>query len=240
MKSNKGNTATSGRPRNIIKVLWIGNAVFVAICVVLWLLIYNGIIGYMPPVKDLRNPNDKYATRLFTADGLEMGRYFQSKNNRIYADYDEISQYVIDALIATEDVRFEEHSGIDLRALGRAAFKTVLLGQKNSGGGSTITQQLAKQLYSPESSGVMQRAMQKPIEWMIAIKLERYYSKEEIIKMYLNQFDFLYNAVGIKSAAQVYFGKDAKDLNIQEAAMLVGMVKNPGVYNPRRKPERAL
>ncbi len=112
----------------------------------------------------------------------------------------------MDALIATEDSRFEDHSGIDMRALARVAFKTVLLGNRNSGGGSTITQQLAKQLYSPESTGFASRVMQKPIEWMIAVKLERFYSKDEILKMYLNQFDFLYNAVGIKSAAYVYFG----------------------------------
>ena len=117
--------------------------------------------------------------------------------------------------------------------------KTVILRQKNAGGGSTITQQLAKQLYTPPSSGFLARAVQKPIEWMIAIKLERFYSKEEILKMYLNQFDFLYNAVGIKSAAKVYFNKDAKDLNTLEAATLVGMVKNPSYFNPVRKPERA-
>ena len=122
---------------------------------------------------------------------------------------------MIDALVATEDSRFEEHSGIDVKALGRVAVKTLLMNQKNAGGGSTLTQQLAKQLYSPTSHGLMQRALQKPIEWMIAIKLERYYSKEEIIKMYLNQFDFLYNAVGIKSAAHVYFGKEPKDLTIE-------------------------
>ena len=126
----------------------------------------------------------------------------------------------------------------DSRALMRVGFKTLLMGRKNAGGGSTITQQLAKQLYSPESSNLVSRAMKKPIEWMIAVKLERFYSKEEILKMYLNQFDFLYNAVGIKSAAQVYFGKEPKDLDIDEAAMLAGMVKNPSIYNPIRHPER--
>ena len=144
----------------------------------------------------------------------------------------------MDALIATEDSRFEDHSGIDMRALARVAFKTVLLGNRNSGGGSTITQQLAKQLYSPESTGFASRVMQKPIEWMIAVKLERFYSKDEILKMYLNQFDFLYNAVGIKSAAYVYFGKQSEELSIEEAATLVGMVKNPSYYNPVRQPER--
>ena len=224
--------------RNIIVLLWCGFATFMALVVLFFILVYNGVIGYMPPVEELKNPRDRYASILYSADGKEIGRYFRNTGNRIYAEYDEISNHVVDALIATEDVRFEEHSGIDFRALMRVVFKTMLLHQKNAGGGSTITQQLAKQLYSPESSGIMTRAMQKPIEWMIAVKLERFYSKDEIIKMYLNQFDFLYNAVGIKSAAYVYFGKEPRDLNLQEAAMLVGMVKNPSIYNPIRHPER--
>ncbi|MCM1520931.1 MAG: penicillin-binding protein [Lachnoclostridium sp.] len=201
-------------------------------------LVYNGVIGYMPPVEELQNPRDRFASVLYSADGQEIGRYFKGTGNRVYADYDEISPNVVDALIATEDKRFLEHSGIDMQGLGRVLFKTILMGNKNAGGGSTLTQQLAKQLYSPSSSGLLSRAMQKPIEWMIAVKLERYYSKDEIIKMYLNQFDFLYNAVGIKSAAYVYFGKDAKDLNVEEAATLVGMVKNPAYYNPVRQNER--
>ncbi len=192
----------------------------------------------MPAIEELKNPKDRFASVVYSSDGEELGRYFSGTGNRVYADYDDISQHVIDALIATEDSRFEEHSGIDAKALGRVAVKTLLMGQKNAGGGSTITQQLAKQLYSPSSSGLMQRALQKPIEWMIAVKLERFYSKDEIIKMYLNQFDFLYNAVGIKSAAYVYFGKDPKDLAVEEAATLVGMVKNPSYFNPVRKPER--
>lgn len=199
---------------------------------------FNGFFGHMPPIEDLKNPKDKYASVIYAADGPELGRYFRNTGNRVYVDLDDVSQHVIDALIATEDVRFHEHSGIDLRAMFRVIVKTLLLQQKNAGGGSTITQQLAKQLYSPPSNGLFDRAMQKPIEWMIAIKLEKYYSKEEIIRMYLNQFDFLYNAVGIKSAAHVYFGKEPKDLTIEEAAMLVGMVKNPSYYNPVRRSER--
>ncbi|MCM1029349.1 MAG: transglycosylase domain-containing protein [Alloprevotella sp.] len=192
----------------------------------------------MPAVEDLKNPTDRFASIVYTSDGKELGRYFRNTGNRVYADMDEISGHVVDALIATEDSRFRDHSGIDGRALSRVIFKTLLLRQKNAGGGSTITQQLAKQLYSPESSGLIERALQKPIEWMIAVKLERFYSKDEIIKMYLNQFDFLYNAVGIKSAAWVYFGKRPSDLTIEEAATLVGMVKNPAYYNPVRQPER--
>ncbi|MBS7351643.1 MAG: transglycosylase domain-containing protein [Muribaculaceae bacterium] len=224
----------------MVTALWIINTLGIIVVMLLGWLIYKAYIGYMPPVEDLMNPVDRYATRIFSADGEEMGRYYQNKNNRVYADYDEISPNVINALIATEDERFLEHSGIDLQALSRVLVKTMLLRQKNAGGGSTITQQLAKQLYSPESNGLFDRAMKKPVEWAIAVKLERYYTKEEIIKMYLNQFDFLNNAVGIKTAAYVYFGATPDSLKIEQAAMLVGMVKNPSLYNPIRHPDRTL
>jgi len=226
------------RTRRIIVALWVFFAIAVAGIAIFFTLVYNGAVGYMPDIESLKNPTDKYASVIYSADGEELGRYFRPTGNRVYADYSDISQNVIDALIATEDARFMEHSGIDLKAIFRAVTKTIILRQKNAGGGSTITQQLAKQLYSPRSSGLMERAMQKPIEWMIAVKLERFYSKEEIIKMYLNQFDFLYNAVGIRSAAWVYFGKDASDLSVNEAATLIGMVKNPSYFNPVRKNER--
>ncbi len=239
MEQKKDDKKTSKRThRGLIATMWLVFTLCVAGVVVFLFLIYNGIIGYMPPVEELKNPTDRFASVLYSADGKEIGRYFSGTGNRVYADFDEVSPHVIDALISTEDVRFEEHSGIDMRGLGRVLFKTILMGNKNAGGGSTLTQQLAKQLYSPQSSNLISRAMKKPIEWMIAVKLERYYSKEEIIKMYLNQFDFLYNAVGIKSAAHVYFGKEPKDLTIEEAATLVGMVKNPSFYNPVRKSER--
>lgn len=228
------------RSRVVVKWLWIAFAALSIFVSLFFVLVYNGKIGYMPPIENLKNPQDKFASVIYASDGAELGRYFRNTGNRVYADFDEISPAVVDALIATEDVRFEDHSGIDVRALFRVAFKTLLMGKRNAGGGSTITQQLAKQLYTPPSDGLFDRAMQKPVEWMIAIKLERFYSKEEILKMYLNQFDFLYNAVGIKSAAKVYFNKDAADLNIPEAATLIGMVKNPSYFNPVRHPERAL
>lgn len=238
---NKVRTANKDeRNRKIVRMMWYGTAIFVGVVLLFFILVYNGIIGYMPPVEELKNPKANYASIIYSSDGAEMGRYYRNTGNRVYADYDEISSNVVDALVATEDSRFEDHSGIDFRALSRVIFKTLLLQQKNAGGGSTITQQLAKQLYSSPAEGLLARAIQKPIEWMIALKLERFYSKEEIIKMYLNQFDFLYNAVGIQSAAQVYFNKKAKDLNIQEAALLVGMVKNPSIYNPKLHPEAAL
>lgn len=192
----------------------------------------------MPPIEDLQNPKDKFASEIYSDDGKVLGRYYQSRNNRVYVEYKEISPYLIEALIATEDARFAEHCGIDFRALMRAVVKRGILMQKSAGGGSTITQQLSKLLYSPKAESVMERLMQKPQEWVIAIKLERFYTKEEIINMYLNHFDFLNNAVGIQSAAQVYFNKKAMDLKIEEAAMLVGMCKNPSYYNPRRFLER--
>ncbi len=238
--SNSDKPNKSTHTRVIIHALWWMFTIGFVALILFFVLVYNGVIGYMPPIEDLKNPNDKYASVVYTADGVEMGRYFRNTGNRVYADYDDISQNVINALIATEDSRFEDHSGIDMRALMRVLVKTIFMQNKNAGGGSTLTQQLAKQLYSPQSEGMIDRALQKPIEWMIAVKLERYYSKEEIIKMYLNQFDFLYNAVGIKSAAHVYFGKDPKDLTVTEAATLVGMVKNPSYYNPVRQPERTL
>ena len=229
---------TIKRNNRIIRALWSLFAVGFMIVVLLFILIYNGMIGYMPPIEELRNPTDKFASVIYSADGEELGRYFRNTGNRVYADFSEISPHVVDALIATEDSRFEDHSGIDMRAVMRVLFKTILMQQKNAGGGSTITQQLAKQLYSPESEGMFDRAFKKPVEWMIAVKLERNFSKDEIIKMYLNQFDFLYNAVGIKTAAHVYFGKEPEDLTVEEAATLVGMVKNPAYYNPVRQNER--
>jgi len=239
-QNTKARKATQRKPwtRSVIRWMWIAFIALTLFIGIFFILVYNGVIGYMPPIEDLKNPQDKFASVIYTSDGQEMGRYFRNTGNRVYADFDEISPAVVDALIATEDARFEDHSGIDVKAIARAVVKTVLLRQKNAGGGSTITQQLAKQLYTPPSNGILQRAMQKPIEWMIAIKLERFYSKEEILKMYLNQFDFLYNAVGIKSAAKVYFNKEAADLNTIEAATLVGMVKNPSYFNPVRHPER--
>lgn len=242
-QNNVKRTAPSRRKSSedksrIIRILWTVFGIGVMFSILMFLLIYNGIIGYMPLIEELRNPNDKYASVVYSADGQELGHFYQNKGNRVYAEFDEISQHVIDALVATEDVRFMDHSGIDARALARAIVKRGIFRQENAGGGSTITQQLAKQLYSPSSQSTFDRLLQKPIEWVIAIKLERYYTKDEIIKMYLNQFDFLNNAVGIKSAAYVYFGKEPKNLNIQEAATLVGMVKNPSYYNPVRYNER--
>lgn len=225
--------------RAIIRLLWTIFGVAILGLVLLFVLIANGVIGYMPPIEDLQNPIDKYATQLISEDGVSMGAFALKGNNRIYTSYEELSPELVEALIATEDKRFMDHSGIDLRGLFRVFFRTVILQQKSAGGGSTISQQLAKQLYSPSAKNFMERAMQKPIEWVIAVKLERYYSKEEIITLYLNKFDFLYQAVGIDSAARTYFGKLPNELTTVEAATLVGMCKNPSYYNPVRFLDRA-
>ena len=225
--------------RKVVKILWILIALISLVCVFIFFSIAKGWIGYMPPVEDLENPNYKFATEVFSEDGKVLGTYSYSKENRVFVGYNDLSPNIINALIATEDVRFAEHSGIDAYALTRAVVKRGILMQKNAGGGSTITQQLSKQLYSPSADNVMERLFQKPIEWVIAVKLERYYTKEEILTMYLNKFDFLNNAVGIKTAAFTYFGCEPKDLKIEEAATLVGMCKNPSLYNPVRYNERS-
>ena len=225
--------------RKVVKILWIFIALISLVCVFIFFSIAKGWIGYMPPVEDLENPNYKFATEVFSEDGKVLGTYSYSKENRVFVGYNDLSPNIINALIATEDVRFAEHSGIDAYALTRAVVKRGILMQKNAGGGSTITQQLSKQLYSPSADNVMGRLFQKPIEWVIAVKLERYYTKEEILTMYLNKFDFLNNAVGIKTAAFTYFGCEPKDLKIEEAATLVGMCKNPSLYNPVRYNERS-
>ena len=225
--------------RKVVKILWIFIALISLVCVFIFFSIAKGWIGYMPPVEDLENPNYKFATEVFSEDGKVLGTYSYSKENRVFVGYNDLSPNIINALIATEDVRFAEHSGIDAYALTRAVVKRGILKQKNAGGGSTITQQLSKQLYSPSADNVMERLFQKPIEWVIAVKLERYYTKEEILTMYLNKFDFLNNAVGIKTAAFTYFGCEPKDLKIEEAATLVGMCKNPSLYNPVRYNERS-
>ena len=224
--------------KGIIITCWALFFIGVAVVFFLFSSIANGSIGYMPPVEQLENPIDKYASQIISSDGKTLGSYAHSQDNRIYVNYKDLSPYLVNALIATEDVRFASHSGIDMQGLLRAVVKRGILMQKSGGGGSTITQQLAKQLFSPSADNMMERLFQKPIEWVIAVQLERYYTKEEIINMYLNKFDFLYNAVGIQSAARVYFGKTPKTLKIEEAATLIGMCKNPSYFNPVRRNER--
>lgn len=225
--------------KKVLIALWILFFVGVACCVLVFVAISKGWVGYMPPVEDLENPSYKFASQVISDDGETLGTYSYSKENRVYVGYNELSPNLVNALVATEDVRFRNHSGIDAIAVVRALVKRGLLMQTNAGGGSTITQQLSKQLYSPKAGSTMERLFQKPIEWVIAVKLERYYTKEEILTMYLNKFDFLNNAVGIKTAAHTYFNCDPADLKVEEAATLVGMCKNPSLYNPVRFNERS-
>lgn len=200
----------------------------------LFIMISNEKLGPMPTFSELENPKNNLAAEVYSEDGILLGKYYLQ--NRTWTDYKGISPFVIDALVATEDIRFYRHSGIDIRALGRA-FVGFISG-KNKGGGSTISQQLAKQLYPRDTARVsslvrkLKLAVSKFKEWQTAIKLEKSYTKEEIITMYLNVFDFIYNAVGIRSAAQIYFNTTPDSLNIQQSAVLVGMLKNSTLYNP--------
>ena len=222
------------------RAFW-GLFAFGILCLVLMFVFINaGWIGYLPPIDELQNPKNKYATEIYSSDLQLLGRYFYSKQNRVEVHYNDISKDVVNALVATEDVRFYKHSGIDGIALTRSAIFRGIFQHKSSGGGSTITQQLAKQLYSPKADNFIIRALQKPIEWVISIKLERLYTKEEIVTMYLNQLDFLNNAVGIKSAAQIYFSTSPAKLKIEEAATIIGMCKNPSYFNPVRYNQRTL
>ena len=224
--------------KKLIHFLWGLLIAVILLTVIAFTAIWNGWIGYMPPVEEMQNPINRYASQVYSADGKVIGTYNLNKENRIAVTYEKLSPHLIHALVATEDERFYEHSGIDFIALTRAIVKRGLLGNVSAGGGSTITQQLAKQLYSDAAHSTIERLLQKPIEWVISVKLERYYTKEEILTMYLNYFDFLHNAVGIKTAANTYFNKEPKDLNVIESATLIGLCKNPSLFNPVRYPDR--
>ena len=187
----------------------------------------------LPSIEELDNPKSNLASQVITSDGVVIGEYYLQ--NRTHVDYHELSKNLVIALVATEDERFYNHSGIDAEALARA-----IRGMGKDGGGSTLSQQLALNLYGERAAGFINRVKQKLGEWIIAAELERRYTKEEILTMYFNKVDFLNQGVGIHSASKVYFSKTPSELNVQEAAMLVGMVKNPNGYNPKRFPEAAL
>ena len=222
---------------NYIKWFWklfVGGFLFI---ILLFLFAAWGAFGELPDYTQLENPKTNLATEIISSDGQLIAKYYLN-DNRTPVEYKEISQHLVDALIATEDVRFHSHSGIDARGTLRAAFAKLTL--RDKGGASTISQQLARQLFvGVASKSTLSRLTQKLKEWVIAIKLERQYTKEEIIAQYFNIYDFGNNADGIRSAARIYFGKEPIDLNIKESAMLVGMFKNSSLYNPRshRNPE---
>ena len=226
--------------KRVILGLWLAFIAGILAVYFIFRGISNGRIGNAPSVEDLESPIDKFATQIISADGVTLGTFSLASDNRVWVDFDELSPYLVQALVATEDVRFQEHSGIDLKALVRAIVKRVILRQSSAGGGSTLTQQLAKLLYTEHVERGSKRALQKPVEWVVAVKLERYYTKEEILTLYLNKYDFVHHAVGIHSASRVYFGKLPSELNIQEAATLVGMCKNAARFNPKSHPKRSL
>ena len=234
---------------------WNKGRILKIVALLLWIGAITGVIGAfllfnyiskqdIPSFEDLENPEYDQASIIYDDNGTTFGKYYVE--NRVPVQYEQISPYIVDALISTEDERFYSHSGIDVQALSRVAFKTVLLRQESSGGGSTITQQLAKLLFKrPNLSGMgtFKRSFElvkvKLKEWMTAVKLERSYTKEEIMAMYLNKFEFINGAHGIQAASQTYFSKEQEDLNVDEAAILVGMLKNPSLYNPLRFPEKS-
>ena len=190
-------------------------------------------LGYLPETEALANPKTDFATRVYSLDGQILGRYYTE--NRSDARFETLPPHLVEALVSTEDARFYDHSGIDFIGLARAI---AFMGKR--GGGSTVTQQLAKLLFTDkyETTSFFERAvLQKPKEWIIASRLERHYTKEEILALYLNRYDFINQAVGVESAANVYFNKPAQALNVEESAMLVGMLKNSALYNPLRRPE---
>ena len=230
-------TSGQSKPYKYRKVLWGIFASLVVLVALLFTCIATGVFGFMPTFEDLENPQSSLASEIISADQKVIGTYYVE--NRTNAEYHELSPYLIQALIATEDSRFYKHSGIDLRSLGRVLWKSILRGDRSGGGGSTISQQLAKNLFPRKRLSKAGLAIRKFKEWVIAVKLERNYSKSEILAMYFNTVDFGNNAYGIKTAAQTYFGKTPAELDIDEAAILVGMLKATTYYNPVRNPENS-
>ena len=224
--------------KKYIRIFWYVYAVGIVALFLMFFMIAQGWLGFMPTFDDLENPESLLASEVVSADGVVLGKYF--RENRSFVNYSEFSPDLLNALVATEDVRFYKHSGIDARGLIRV-LKGIVTGNTNSGGGSTISQQLAKMLFPRDVlDNKLELIFRKFKEWVIAVKLEKSYTKEEILTMYLNKYDFLNLAVGIKSASSVYFNTTPDSLKLEQAAMLVGMAKNSSLYNPVRRPELTL
>lgn len=232
------------KPKNKDEKSWVFKTwIFVFSPIMLLLLIVFltalNIFGELPEVEQLQNPKNNLATVVYSGDMKELGKYFAE--NRVNIKYKQLSPYLVNALVSTEDARFTEHSGVDMKGLFRVFFRTFLSGDQSGGGGSTLTQQLAKmQFHNKRPSNKFQRALQKIKEWIIATRLEKLYTKEEILAMYLNQFDFLHLAVGVKSAAKIYFNSHPDSLSVEKCAMLVGMAKNPSLFDPIKRPDTTL
>jgi penicillin-binding protein 1A len=203
--------------------------------ILFFVLLSSGMLGFMPSFEELENPKSNLATEIISADQQVLGTIYEE--NRSFIEYNQLSPHIINALVSTEDERFHKHSGIDARGLGRVFVRTILMGDQSSGGGSTITQQLAKLLFHGHANSLWERGSQKFKEWIISVKLERSYTKDEILTMYLNKAPFIYDAYGIKSAAKTFFNTSTDSIKIEQAAMLIGMLKNPSLYNPIRRPE---
>ncbi|MCK9302920.1 MAG: transglycosylase domain-containing protein [Bacteroidales bacterium] len=219
-------------------ILWFWSIILIGILilVLIFSLIWNGKLGFMPSFAELENPNTNLASEIISADGVIIGKYYYE--NRTNITYEELSPEVVNALVATEDARFFEHSGIDFKALGRVFFGVITFSHK--GGGSTISQQLAKNLFPRDNRNITELVLVKLKEWVVAVKLEKNYSKEEIIAMYFNTVFFGNNAYGIKAAANIFFDKEPIDLTSEEAALLVGILKAPSMYNPRNNYDKAI
>lgn len=233
----KRSAPKSSSPR-YVRVIWKMFGIFWCIVILFFFMLSMGWLGFMPSFEELENPNSNLATEVISSDGEVLG--FIGVQNRSNVDFDEISPNLVNALIATEDVRYYKHSGIDSRSLVRVLFKTLLGRQSSSGGGSTITQQLAKNLFPREKKGKLGIVYSKFKEWVVAVKLEHNYSKEEILAMYLNTVDFGSGAFGVKTACKTYFDKEPSEVTVPEAAVLVGLLKAPTAYSPVRNPERSL
>ncbi len=228
----------NGGPSRLIRFIWMIVVGPIALLFLIIFLTSIGLFGSLPTIEDLANPRSNLASEIISSDQEILGKFYVE--NRSSVRYSQLSPTLVNALVSTEDSRFYEHSGIDFRALFRVLFRTILGGDSGSGGGSTITQQLAKNMFPREDLNVFQVGFRKIKEWIIATKLERNFTKEEIIAMYLNTVDFGNQAFGIKSAAHTFFDCDTDSLKIEQAALLVGVLKGPSYYNPTRNYDRSL
>ncbi|MBM3437415.1 MAG: penicillin-binding protein, partial [Bacteroidetes bacterium] len=235
-ESSRGQSDKKGGFGKFIRIFWAVFGFGIFFIVILFWMISAGWLGYIPTFEELENPASNLASEVYSEDGVLIGKYYLE--NRSNTRVSELDANLVKALIATEDIRFYSHSGIDFKAVIRA-FSGALTGQ-NKGGGSTITQQFAKLLFHERPDSKAKRVLQKLNEWVIAVKLEQRYSKDEIIALYLNKFDFVNNAVGIKSASRIYFNTTPDSLKLEESALLIGMLKNPALYNPVRRPDTVL
>ena len=235
----------ANKTKLFLTILWSLYALGIILFIIIFILIGKGKMGFMPGFSELENPQTNLASEIYTDDGEILGKYFVE--NRTFVDFEELSPNLVNALIATEDIRYYRHSGIDLRSLARVVVKSVILGQ-HAGGGSTISQQLAKNLFPRDTTyrrssigKAMHMGVVKFKEWNTAVRLERSYTKNEIIVMYLNTVAFGGESiVGIQSASKTFFNTIPDSLSLEQSAVLVGMLKAPTAFNPRINPERSL